>query len=368
MNKLNKKSLLSLDDCNVLRGIAIIGIFLHNFCHWLPGIVKENEYIYDISRPHGLFDAIKAFSVDLPLHLISFFGHYGVPIFLFLSAFGLEMKYNNSSIGAKTNDIKDIWRFSRYHFLKLFKLLFVGYVTFLVLHYMYDPNPISSKRMLLQLGMVINMLKNSYNGIFPGPYWFFGLMIQLYVFYRVVLYKRHWGYTVGSILLFTLLQIVFINDQKNLEYYRYNFMGSVLPFGLGILYARYGDLINMSDINKKTKNIIIALVLILSAALIFWFSFYFVTWIWIPALVCIFSLCLVKVLNTKYMKQIYSTLLWFGSISSALFIAHPTARIIFINVSKHENIYTGLIIYIMSSIALAWVFNEILKKIPNPKY
>ena len=34
---------LTRAECNALRGVAIIGIFLHNFCHWLPGIIRENE-------------------------------------------------------------------------------------------------------------------------------------------------------------------------------------------------------------------------------------------------------------------------------------------------------------------------------------
>jgi hypothetical protein len=36
--------LLTRAECNALRGIAIIGIVLHNYCHWLRGIVRENEY------------------------------------------------------------------------------------------------------------------------------------------------------------------------------------------------------------------------------------------------------------------------------------------------------------------------------------
>ncbi len=39
------KPLLSRTECAALRGLAIIGIFLHNYCHWLgPMAVKENEY------------------------------------------------------------------------------------------------------------------------------------------------------------------------------------------------------------------------------------------------------------------------------------------------------------------------------------
>ena len=39
-----KQSILTREACNALRGLAIIGIFLHNYCHWLGPIVKENEY------------------------------------------------------------------------------------------------------------------------------------------------------------------------------------------------------------------------------------------------------------------------------------------------------------------------------------
>ena len=36
--------LLSRAECNIMRGLAIMGIFLHNYCHWLGPVVKENEY------------------------------------------------------------------------------------------------------------------------------------------------------------------------------------------------------------------------------------------------------------------------------------------------------------------------------------
>ena len=38
------QNILSRSACNAFRGLAIIGIFLHNYCHWLGPIVKENEY------------------------------------------------------------------------------------------------------------------------------------------------------------------------------------------------------------------------------------------------------------------------------------------------------------------------------------
>ena len=49
--------LLTRAECNALRGIAILGIFLHNYCHWLNPVVKENEYQY-FQRNASLSSAI----------------------------------------------------------------------------------------------------------------------------------------------------------------------------------------------------------------------------------------------------------------------------------------------------------------------
>lgn len=88
-----KTPLLTRAECSALRGIAIIGIFLHNYCHWLGFAVKENEYTFTIAKCRHLASVLGSPDMNLPVHLISFFGHYGVPIFLFLSAYGLVMKY-----------------------------------------------------------------------------------------------------------------------------------------------------------------------------------------------------------------------------------------------------------------------------------
>ena len=50
--------LLTSAQCTVLRGLAIIGIFLHNYCHWLGPIVKENEYTYTAANCRRLFEVL----------------------------------------------------------------------------------------------------------------------------------------------------------------------------------------------------------------------------------------------------------------------------------------------------------------------
>ena len=89
----NEGGTLTRTECNALRGLAIIGIFLHNYCHWLRPVVKENEYQYFQHNVDGLYQVLQGQWDELFFfHILSFFGHYGVPVFLFLSAYGLTMK------------------------------------------------------------------------------------------------------------------------------------------------------------------------------------------------------------------------------------------------------------------------------------
>lgn len=54
-----------------MRGLAIIGIFLHNYCHWLGFAVKENEYTFTMSKASDLMQALAQPDLNLPIHLVS---------------------------------------------------------------------------------------------------------------------------------------------------------------------------------------------------------------------------------------------------------------------------------------------------------
>lgn len=58
---------------------------------------------------------------------------------------------------------------------------------------------------------------------------------------------------------------------------------------------------------------------------------------------------------------------WIGAISAALFVCHPITRKIFIPISRHGDIYTGLLLYIIASLCLAWLFKKFMDQIPSPK-
>lgn len=362
------ESLLTRAECNALRGIAILGIFLHNFCHWLNPVVKENEYQYFQHNVDWFAQCAARVNELFPAHVISFFGHYGVPVFLFLSAYGLEMKYGNGQGKAPDGRRVVVSSFVRYHYLKLFKMMIVGFICFTVVDAMTAGSwHYNVAQIVGQLLMINNFYDQPDRNIWPGPFWFFGLMLQLYVVYRLLLYRRHWGWTVGLMAVCTVAQLFMDPEGENLNYWRYNFIGGMLPFGLGLLFARYGNkvmLVNLTFGSFLMSWVVCSFFIVSASG-----SFY--TWVIVPALVCYASVYFIKTVSTLPLPwlraRIGYVLGWLGNVSAALFVIHPAIRKVFITVSRHGDIYTGLLLYAIASLGAAWLVMKLMRHIPNPK-
>jgi peptidoglycan/LPS O-acetylase OafA/YrhL len=362
---IESKDLLSRAECHALRGLAIIGIFLHNYCHWLPGITRENEYQYFQSNVDAFNRALLNPDGKLPIHFLSFFGHYGVPIFLFLSAYGLVMKYEHNDASHPVSYVKSA-PFFRYHFLKLFRMMIAGFIAFVIVDQI-TPGSFHYQVMdiIAQLGLFNNFFPHPDQVIWPGPYWFFGMLLQLYVVYRLCFYRRKNRWVLIALILCTFGQFLFNPEGDALNWYRYNFMGSMLPFCCGLLFAREQRQIATWR-NRMGRCQFDGFVLVLSFVFVYVFSLNFFTWAFVPVLVCGFSIALVKVLGYCHLDIINHGLAWFGQISAALFVCHPITRKIFIPISRQGDLYTGLLLYIIASIGLAWIWNQMMKKIPKP--
>lgn len=362
------ESLLTRAECNALRGIAILGIFLHNFCHWLNPVVKENEYQYFQHNVDWFAQCAARVNELFPAHVISFFGHYGVPVFLFLSAYGLEMKYGNGQGKAPDGRRVVVSSFVRYHYLKLFKMMIVGFICFTVVDAMTAGSwHYNVAQIVGQLLMINNFYDQPDRNIWPGPFWFFGLMLQLYVVYRLLLYRRHWGWTVGLMVVCTVAQLFMDPEGENLNYWRYNFMGGMLPFGLGLLFARYGNkvmLVNLTFGSFLMSWVVCSFFIVSASG-----SFY--TWVIVPALICYASVYFIKTVSTLPLPwlraRIGYVLGWLGNVSAALFVIHPAIRKVFITVSRQGDIYTGLLLYAIASLGAAWLVMKLMRHIPNPK-
>ena len=388
---------LSRTESATLRGIAILSIILHNYCHFLNFAVKENEYKFDAARPMQFLDHLVSLDSDLFIHFFSFFGHYGVPIFLFISGYGLVKKYEayphplpkgGESVSAKEAFPSGRFggAFIKYHFLKLFRLMIIGYLVFIgvyLLRHSDGAQVYSWDHVLTQLTMTINFLYFDPDHIIkPGPYWFFGLMLQLYVLYILVIHRwrNHWlllALALGSVVL----EGCFVDSQDWLNYVRYNFVGGLLPFCMGVWVARKEERGKRKEERGKRKEergerreesnpLALTASLLVSALFVLFGSLNFFTWLFVPVFVVTGAIATIKLMSHLRNSLPLGGLgvgPWFGSISAALFVMHPVMRELIIGHYRKVDIYGGIAIYLLSCVALAMLLKWILQFIPKPK-
>jgi len=379
MKVLTGDKILTKSQCDALRGIAIIGIFLHNFCHWLHGAIKENEFdfVADYSNKmwHYFSHDIDAFA---PLQFLSFFGHYGVPVFLFLSGFGLVMKYERK----EAQYVKTL-PFVGYYWLKLFRLMLLGYVIPTVLFVLIGVQPQTLNEVLAQLALVTNMCFYPNPGVaMPsgcGPYWFFGLMLEIYVIYRLFIYPSRnrygsvwrWLSPVLFILIAWAVQEFFAGNTDLIHFLRYNVVIAALPFGLGVLVGRYGIL----SFPRWLWGCLSMLCLLAVAVT----NLDFHAWLWAPMVVVFGAVSFMKFLEStsgecrcNYLIVV-RPLVWVGALSSYIFVMHPVVRLPLFKLilKKHEVLmmsdYLWLVVYIAGTLVLACLYRWLLKRIPSPK-
>ena len=77
---------------------------LHNYCHWLPFAVPENEFSLSVEKYIQFWDVISWDTIFI--QFFSFWGHLGVSVFVFLSGYGLVKKYDDTNINWKSFIIK----------------------------------------------------------------------------------------------------------------------------------------------------------------------------------------------------------------------------------------------------------------------
>lgn len=352
-------TLLNRQECSALRGWAIIGIFMHNYLHWLGGMVKENEYQYHQGNVDRLMQLLLNPSWDLPLQLFSFFGHYGVPVFLFLSGYGLVLKYEGKANAPAFHSF--VWQ----HYMKLFPMMLLGFSVFAMVDWITPGHHHWTwQDIIMQLTMTINFSPVPDKVIWPGPYWFFGLIMQLYIVYRLLLYRRHWGWTVGAIAVCWAIQQACVNSPEGdaINIIRYNCIGGMLPFGMGLLLARAegtaGKTGLMMDRLRKGSGGLWGGIFCASVLIVFLLSMSFSSWLWAPLFIVAVNVSLIKSIP----QWLIGMLSWMGTISAAIFVCHPITRKIFIPISRHGDMPGGLVLYIVATITLAMVFNMIIQK------
>lgn len=346
-----RESLLSRTECNIMRGLAILVIVTNNFGHLVKGVHPDNEYIYDYSNVSGFVDSLLHLNNLFPLELLSFYSPFGVMLFIFLSGYGLTLKYefgNGQSVSAK--------RFVIDHYTKLFSMQAKGLAIFLVFLLMYNVNEIVYFwPFIKQLFMIANLSPSL--KIMPGPYWFFGMIMEVYIIYRFVFYKRS-SWLMMSIVALSLFIMTLLDPVgKLLCYLRINFCLALLPFSLGVLAARHWE--SFSFLFESKLRVI--LIFIVSFLLLTSCKFNFYSWLFMPLFVVTTSVTLVILLsNLNFFALLFG---WLGGLSGVMFVVHPSLRQILIErANESGHCYAVVFIYLFLTIVLSVMLKPVFAK------
>ena len=327
-----------------MRGIGILLICLHNLLH-LDSEVLECEFEFSQERIAQLFQGLGEGLWSCIEVCFSFWGWYGMSVFLFLSGYGLVCKYE-----LVIHPIKP-WKYLHHHYKKLLLLLVPAYL-FFVLNY-YPKGIISLTDVLGQLTFTLNLYDA--HAITPGVYWYFGVTMQLYIVYLLLYYKR------GDWLLFvlTVLSLVigvyfaYSEHLSEIHYQlRHNFPLWLSVFTLGIWTARHGSprLLRIMDCHWLLSTVFLLLLWLAS-------SVWALSWVFSP----MFAVAVILLLARHYHFQ---CLTWIGSISAGVFVCHPILRMFALKgFEMGMNHFFVCLVYIMFSLLAGWGYMRLIKSL-----
>ena len=168
---------LTLTECMAMRGVSSMLVLTSHF--WPKGYVwfmGNHGYYFDRDNKEML-RSLRRPDYVLPLRIMQRFGVYGVPIFFFLSGFGLARKYES-----KSAERISALRFLRFHYLKLWRSFILGFVIAQTLSEQGGrPRRYTWGEFLQTVGL--------YRITMPSRYWYLGATWQLYVIYGLAIYR-----------------------------------------------------------------------------------------------------------------------------------------------------------------------------------
>ncbi len=330
---------LTRKDCIALRGMAIISIFIHNYCHILPNAPAENEFTWMLDNTYYFYSSLHN---NLFVAFFSFLGHYGVMVFVFLSGYGLVKKYDERG--------NLVWReFVIKHYKKLLRLMLPGLVTYLIVYRVLYGwfNGMNVISFITQLLFINNLIPTIYNPIVPGVYWYFGLSLQLYFLY--MLFRSSDYRLFLFILVCTSIMIISARNISLVSWLKCNFIGYAIPFSIGMLLAKYGNRWNVQYIAWK-----LGLLCFLSLIILLFAELNYYLWIFASVPVICFTVCMMKLLNYR----IKLALIVVGTVSHLIFVVHPTTRSLMIYMQETYRFGwpVGICIYIVFTLIVCLVF------------
>ncbi len=351
-SKSTRGAAFSIQDTNALKGIAILGIAFHNFLHRVPNIVQENEFEFDPSR-FPLFLQQLSDPATCVQAFFSFFGHYGVGVFVALSSYGLAVSCLNSRPLGALAFLGERWR-------KLFPMIGMCISIWLLLQLRtHAPSDAAYwSATLLEVALLCTGLFTIAPGFGPaavGPWWFVSFILQFYLLWALAGARLMRTSTRSLILIsaFALCVLYLLNDRLIRD------VGITLletPIGhfpeiaLGILMTRFKP----AAFRAWLPPLVILLVLGNASH-----------FLWPLASVCAAALMLVAFDASRRDGSRLHALAWIGGLSLPIFMLNGFIRRPFLMLSNSLNLAGSdlvlSVVSVASSILAAVLLSRLLK-------
>lgn len=302
-------------ETRLFKGMAILMIVMHNFMAALLR-PKQNEFAFK----REYFDDFIYLVFHEPENIIrwtfAYLGHYGVQVFIFLSAYGLTKKYLYKSIDYRHYLLERV--------AKIYPSFIIAIIIWAMLRLLWSSinGSVSIDDFMIDAVLLkITFLSNFVSGyaLKPvGPWWFLPFIVQFYIIYPVLLKSfEAWGK--NCLILVSLISMLIVVLCDTLSF---NFYFTVLPhipeFCLGIYMAKMDT--NKVEVSNLLMLLMMAIFLLGNVYKPFWYLTH------LSALVIIIMLLQIIIRTFSGGKPFDRFFLFMGTLSMQLFLVHGFLR------------------------------------------
>ena len=340
---------LTKEDTTLFKGIAILLVVAHNFMHLFPS-PQENQFFLDPQRTHDFLTLAYREPENLLRILLSFTGHLGVQVFIFLSAYGLMKKYQHS--------YPPYWHFIYQRWVKIFPSFFLAILFWLIIegwivgrYGILGPAKVlywNFEYLLLKISLISNFIPGL--ALQPmGPWWFIPLIFQFYIIFPMLLRLESRCGAAGLLALSvaSLLFATLTNGMIGELNIYFTVLGHLPVFCLGLYLARNDTM----EIPQPLQLLLLALGLFVLG------NFHPVAWHFshIAALLLLIMLFQATRSWINWSVTLKDVLLFYGKISMPLFLVNGFTREPFISLAILHDHWLLTISLCLSSLATATI-------------
>lgn len=343
---------LTKKDTSALKGFAILCIICHNFFHHLNPSPGENEFLFSPNTIHGFFNMLGEQPMEFINIIFSYLGHFGVQVFILLSGYGLAVSMLKHE--------KDWTTFMVDRLKKLYPLLLTGIIV-LMLYKIVDEKSFFAHyewtEVKYKLLFISNLIPNSGLSL-NGPWWFFGLIFELYLLFPL-LYKliRRFGWKAFAVVCVLSYGLIFLfRNVFNLyqgEILMMNAPGHLPEFCLGILLAFHKDV----KIHPAWLMLAIAVFCLGN----FFAAFYPFTFLAVSVIVLFLYQGLKSLPHRK--GWLAKAAVYFGELSMVLFAIHGFFRDPFIKINNIGDSFGSHLLAFLLFFLTVWIVALGAKKV-----